>query len=136
MAITEDQEERTAQARGRSRQDRNVPLLINQDDGRLFPNVPLVARNPKYRPYTGPKNASLQERMDWLKGLPSRTKVVFTEPEPFDIGKADKDSLIAFASSEFGVVLDDKKGLRELRKEVAALAEIDTDAGTGTQTGE
>lgn len=133
MALNSAQEDRISAARAAKRQSRETPLLINQDDGRLFPNVPLVARNPKYRPYHGDPNASLQERMRYLKGLaPQRRQVINTRAEalePFDIGTADKDALIAFAMDEYGAALNPAKTLKQLRQEVAALAKLDEEAG-------
>ena len=133
MALNSAQEDRIAAARAAKRQSRETPLLINQDDGRLFPNVPLVARNPKYRPYHGDPNASLQERMRYLKGLaPQRRQVINTRAEalePFDIGTADKDALIAFAMDEYGAALNPAKTLKQLRQEVSALAKLDEEAG-------
>jgi hypothetical protein len=122
MAITEADEERNA--RSRRRQLSNPPLLI-RDDGLLYPHTKLVARNPRFRPYHGAANASLEDRMRYLQGLGAKRQVVFNpEPEPFDIGAADVDALLQFAQEQFGVVLDPNKPLRALREHVYNLAQL------------
>jgi 1-acyl-sn-glycerol-3-phosphate acyltransferase len=68
--------------------------------GVLLPNVPLIARKPRFRPYHGSVNASLEERLDYLKGLSGKRRVINSqahadEEAPFDIAKATKDELIA-----------------------------------------
>ena len=133
MAITDHQEQQVADARGRNRQDKHTPLLI-RDDGMLYPNTKLVAKNPRFRPYHGNPHATLEERMRYLQGLGPRTKVVFEQPV-FDIGKADKDQLVAFAMDEYGAVLDPSKPINKLRQEVAKLAELEVQSPSG-QRGE
>lgn len=125
MAITEQDETRAADARGRHRQDKKVPMLI-RDDGMLYPNTPLVRRNPRFRPYHGDPRASLADRMRYLAGLGARRAVVFTEePEaPFDLGKATVEELLVFAQDQFGVVLDPNKPVKALRQEVYRLSQL------------
>jgi len=118
-------EERLTEARMRGRQDKRTPFLINQDDGRLFPNVPLVAKNPKYRPYHGDPKASLAERMAFLAGHTSsaRRRVVL-DPEPFNLSKATADEIVAFAMEEYGAALDADKPIDELRAECYQLSQL------------
>lgn len=124
--ITEALEGRMAEARGRARQNKQVPFLI-RDDGVLYPNVPLLAKKQRFRPYHGDPNASLEERQKYLSGFGQQKRQViipdnFVEPEPFDIGKASRDELAAFAMSEYGVALDPSQHLGSLRAKVARLA--------------
>lgn len=131
--MTAQQEMNAANARATSRkfgQDKTNPFLINIEDGRLIPNVERIrsSRAATYRVYTGDPKATLEERMAYLKsgvGRPGRTKVVNTQPEEaaFDIGKATKEDLVAFAASEYGLALDSSKSLKVLREEFAKTAE-------------
>lgn len=127
MAIDENFEERVAQSRGRSRQNKQVPFVI-RDDGVLFPNVPLIAAKQRFRPYHGKLDASLEERQEYLKGLAPRRRVVNTAPDeepPFDIARATKDELIQFAENEFGYTIDPAEHLNKVRSAVAKLAGVD-----------
>jgi len=118
-------EEKLASARVANRQDKRTPLLI-RDDGMLYPNVPLVAKNPRYRPYYGPKDANLQQRMAWLNGTQStqRRQVILEEPEPFNLGTATADEIVSFALEEFGAVLDADTPLKKLREQCFNLANL------------
>lgn len=121
-------EERASNARARSKkhaQDTKVPFLI-RDDGMLYPNTPLVRRNPRFRFYYGDPKASLSDRMRFLAGLSKKRDVIYNpEPdEPFDIGKAGVDELLAFAVEQFGRVLDPNKPVKALREEVFALSQL------------
>ncbi len=119
-------EQNIAERRARLRQDRKVPLLI-RDDGMLYPNTKLVARNPRFRPYHGDPMASLQDRLRHLQGLGAKRAVTYTPvpEEPFDIGAADGDALVHFAQEQFGAVLDPSKPLKVLREQVFKLAQLD-----------
>lgn len=131
MRITEQHEAVAAQQRGAKRQNKEHPLLI-RDDGVLFPNVPLVAKKPNFRVYTGSPKASLQERQQYIKmgGLRKVPALVNTEPEPFDVGRATKEDIILFAREEFGMELDISKPLARLREDLVALARAEeTPAG-------
>lgn len=104
-------------------QDPKMPFLIHRVDGRLMPNVAQLRKHPDYRPYTGAVKASLAERMLYLSTGSTRVRVVDTtepqdEPEPFDVGKATADELVAFAATEFGVTLNASAPLRTLRRQV------------------
>lgn len=127
MALTADQESNVSAARARTRQDRKIPFLIHVDDARLLPNTPLNARNPKYRPYLGDYRASEAERMAFLRsggfGGGKRPVKMPMDDDTFDIGKASKDELIAFAFEQYQKVLDQGTDIRTLRKEVAALVQ-------------
>lgn len=123
MAITEQHEVAAAQQRGRKRQNREHPLLI-RDDGVLFPNVPLVAKKPNFRIYTGNPRASLEERKRYVKmgGLRQTPALVNTDVPPFDVGNASKEDLVLFARDEFGYELDDTKPLARMREDLIKLA--------------
>lgn len=100
--------------------------LLIRDDGMLYQNTKLVAKLKNFRPYYGDPRATLEERLRWLRG--ENTKFNRQEvkeeldPATFDIGKAAKADLIEFASQEFGVKLDSRKAIAELRQEVFKLA--------------
>ena len=128
MALDEAYEQRMTEQRARNRQDRKVPWLI-RDDGTIFPNVPLIAKKQNFRPYYGDVSASLEDRLDYLRGLPSRRRVVNSavkpdEDAPFDIAKASKDELIKFADEEYGVTIDPSTHLNRIRADVARLAGV------------
>lgn len=121
----ETQERMQADARGKHRQDKKAPLLI-RDDGMLYPNLPLVRKNPRFRVYHGNPKASLADRMRYLQGLGAKREVVFTEEpaEPFDIGKASLEELMTFATEQYGAVLDPNKPLAQLRKDLFRLSQL------------
>jgi len=121
-------EQRVNDARTRQRQDKQHPLLINTKDGRLMPNVPRIRKKADYAVYTGHPKATLEDRMRYLQSLGgtggARRRVVNSaDDEPFDIGKATKQELVDFATSEYQANLDVKVDHRILRKQVQALAE-------------
>lgn len=131
MPITEQQEVMSANMRQKSKryaQDKAHPMCINIHDGRLFPNVPNVRKNPDYRVYTGDVNASVEERMQYLRtGLgPRRSRVVMEAPkeEVFVVGTATKDELIAFAEMEYGYTLNPNKPVEQLREEFAKYVKV------------
>jgi hypothetical protein len=131
MPITDQQQVMAANSRQKSKrysQDKTHPMCININDGRLFPNVPNVRKNPDYRVYTGDLNASESERMQYLRtGLgPRRAKVVMEAPkeEPFVVGTASKDDLIAFAEMEYGYTLDPNKPVEQLRQDFAKYLKV------------
>lgn len=133
MAMSSEQAVRMQDAHSqRVAQDKKNPFLINIEDGRLIPNVSTLAKNSRYRVYTGDPKASDKERMKFLDsnfaGNSARTaKQEAGEAEPFDIGHANKDDLIAFAAQEFGLELSHDVDVRQLRKQVAQAAK-DADA--------
>lgn len=106
------------------RQDTKAPLLIHVDDGRLMPNVPRILANPKYRVYHGDPKADRASRLAYLRsgGQGPARAVVADDIAPFDIDRASKDELIAFAANEYGAALDPATDIRTLRKKVAGLA--------------
>lgn len=128
MAIDEALEERVAEQRGRTRQNKAVPWLIRDPDASIWPNTPLLAKKQNMRPYHGPLHASLEERKRHLEGLGSRRRVVVseaTEAPPFDLAKCTKDELIAFAEEEYGYTLDPAGNLHTLRAEFAKVAGVE-----------
>jgi hypothetical protein len=127
MAITADTEQKMSEARMRRRQNKECPLLI-RDDGMLYPNVPLVAKKPNYRPYRGDPKASLADRMAYLQGFGQRRKVVFTpaDDEPFELSKASADEVLAFALEEYGAALDPDWPIEKLRAECYRLSQLPT----------
>ncbi len=135
-SISSTQEANLAAARARTRQDKKIPFLINTEDARLVPNTPLTAKLAQYRPFHGDFRASEAERKAYLMsgglGTTKRGVKIPTqeelEAEVFDIAKASKDELIAFAFDQYQEVLDPSTDVRTLRKkvaELAAAAEID-----------
>ena len=113
----------------RPKQDRNIPFLINVDDGRLVPNMPRLRLHPKYRPYHGVLTASQADRMTYLKteykSMP-RSVIDSTRVKSFDIATATKDEMIAFALSEYGTTIDATMHGNAVRVRLRKLAE---DAG-------
>ena len=118
--ITDRQEQAVSDARGKGRQDKRTPLLINRDNLRLMPNTPLIRRRPQYMPYDGAATDDEATRRSYVEGTGNRRPRVVNsaaESDVFDIGKATKDELVAFAMSEYGKMLDSDKDVRTLRKE-------------------
>jgi hypothetical protein len=113
----------------RPKQDKNIPFLINVDDGRLVPNMPRLRLHPKYRPYHGVLTASQADRMTYLKteykNMP-RSVIDSTKTKSFDIGTASREELIAFALSEYGTSLAPTLNAMSMRVQLRKLAE---DAG-------
>ena len=126
MAFDEQTEERAAAFRAKRRQNRDVPWLI-RNDGMIFPNVPLIAKKPNFRPYRGDPGAPLQERLAYLEGLPGKRRVIVqeAEPEPFNITKATKDDLIQFAMDEYSEPIDPAEHINKVRATVCKLAGLD-----------
>lgn len=124
MAITEAQEAAALTARGARRQNKAQPWLIRAD-GQIFPNVPLLAKRKNMRVYTGDIKAPLEERMRYLDGLPGKRRVVFDEAEPFNITKATKEELIAFAFDEYSEVIEPSEHINKVRALVCKLADLD-----------
>lgn len=130
MAIDENLEQRVADHRGKNRQNKATPWLIREPDGMLFPNVPLLAKKQNLRPYHGPLDASLEDRLRYMQGLPGKRRVIVSgepvdETPPFDLAKCTKDELIAFAEQEYGYTLDPAGNLHTLRAEFAKVAGIE-----------
>lgn len=125
MAKNQINEEQLTEARMRNRQDKRVPFLI-RDDGMLYPNVPLVAKKNNFRPYHGDPKASLADRLRYLQGFGQRRKVTYTPAadEPFELGKASAEEIVAFAMEEFGAALDADKPIDQLRKECYELSQL------------
>lgn len=129
MALSEQQQDAISAARAaKSKQDPSTPFLIHRENGRLMPNTVLLRKHKDYRPYTGSVKASHEERMLFLRTGSSRPRMVNSVPEeaeaaPFDLGKATKDEIVAFAFTEFGAAFDPGTDIRTLRKQLAALAE-------------
>jgi hypothetical protein len=126
-----------SEARGRTRQNKEVPFLINIEDFRLVPNVKLIAQNPKYRPYHGDVNATLEQRRAYVTKLGRQVRVINTseDDDTVDIGKMNADQLLAFAADEFGAALNPAHSEAKLRQEVARLAGLDVKTPTITNTG-
>ncbi len=107
------------------RQDGAAPLLINTEDGRLMPNAPNIRALQGYRVYHGDPKADLKTRMAYLRsdGHGRKHTPVLDDAQPFDVSKAPKEELVAFAMNEYGVALDVTADLRTMRKKVMELAE-------------
>lgn len=126
MAITEQQESRALAARAARRQDKAQPWLIRTTDGAIFPNVPLLRAKPTMRVFVGDINAPVEERLRSLAiGGHQTRRVVFDEPEPFNITKASKEELIAFALDEYSEVIDADEHMNKVRAIVCSLASLD-----------
>lgn len=135
MPIDEKLEQRVAEHRGKTRQNKLHPWLI-RDDGMIVPNVPLVAKKSNFRPYHGDIKASIEDRMRYLQNLGSKRRVINSavaadEEAPFDIAKATKDDLIAFAADQYGEILDPALHLNKMRSIVANRAGVDPKAAQG-----
>lgn len=106
-------------------QDKRQPFLIHREDGALFPNVGRLRNNKNLLPYNGAPDASLDERMQFLRTGSAR-RVVNSAPQeappPFDVGTATADELIAFAFNEYGHQLNPKAPLHVLKNQVIKLA--------------
>ncbi len=146
MPISEVMEQKMVEAnRARNAQDKRHPMLINIKDGRLLPNVPKLRTHKDYRIYMGDPQAPLVDRMRVLQtqGLLHGAAVVDTQNnlerlqmgtiegagEPFDIAKATREQLKAFAVENYGVELD-KEGnthMMTLRAQVRDLAKAKGD---------
>lgn len=129
MAISEAAEQRMIAARNaRNQQDKKHPFVINIKDGRLLPNVPTLRAHPDYRVYTGDPKAAVEDRLRFLSVAGHRPRVVDSEegeqapPPPFDIAKASREELVAFAASQYDATLDPGAHLNALRAQVRALA--------------
>jgi len=133
--ITEAQEANLSAQIARNRQNKQTPFCIHVKDGRLMPNVPEILAHPDYRPYKGNYKASLDERMAYLRsggfGGAGKRAVVMpaddepaVEQEPFDIAKASKEELVAFAFDQWTEVLSVDTHLTTLRSQVAKLAKL------------
>ncbi len=118
--ISENQEQMMSEARGKARQDKRTPMLINRDNLRLMPNTPLIRRRPQYMPYDGKATDDEATRRSYVEGrVNHRPRVINSaaEMDAFDIGKCTKDELVTFAMAEYGYALDPVKDIRTLRKE-------------------
>lgn len=125
--LTDQQEQNLTNAQKRSikrRQDKTNTHVININDGRLMPNVPMLREHKDYRVYTGSIEASLADRMRWIKGEVRRVpKVTYTSPtDAFDVGKATKDDLIVFAMEELALALDPSMHIATMRSRVLEAA--------------
>lgn len=134
--ITAAEEANFSNKLARERQDTKTPFCIHVKDGRLMPNVPEIRSHPDYRLYKGNYKASLDERMAYLRsggfGTPGKRAVVpfvddsapAEEQAPFDIAKASKEELVAFAFDQWAEVLSVDTHLTTLRSQVAKLAKL------------
>jgi len=127
--MNSQQEHNLSQAFSKSKkQDKRYPHVVNVENGRLMPNTPKLREHKLYRVYAGPKDATTEERLAWIKGLMARSpiKVVNSAEETFDIAKAGGEELVAFALEHFGAALDGTKPVAVLRRELAGLAGLPT----------
>lgn len=99
--------------------------LAIRDDGMLFPATDGVLRQANFRPYHGDPMASLEDRLRYLNGQYGSTMsraAVAAEAGVFNIATAEKDDLLAFVATEYGIVLDGRKSIDGLRNEAIKLA--------------
>jgi hypothetical protein len=100
-----------------------VSGLAIRDDGMLFPATDKVLRLHEFRPYHGDPNATLPQRLAYLRGQQaSQATQISIETGAFDIGTASKEELAEFALTEYGVQLDTRRDIGLLRADVAALS--------------
>jgi hypothetical protein len=128
----------------------NIPRLGGQKADRAAGKV-FIAPHPDYRPYRGDPKATRAERQRLVETGTAllRPPVVDTSgiakinegfgqaqiegQEPFDIGKAPREELVAFAKRWFGVELDNETGdlhLMKLRAKLRDLVKASSEAGT------
>lgn len=89
-----------------------------RDDGMLYPAFDSVLRNPRYRPYHGDPNASLEQRLAYLRGENARNSAKEdAERGVFNITTAEKDELIEFMLDEYGFQLDSRLSIEKLRSQ-------------------
>jgi hypothetical protein len=109
------------------RQDKTHTHVVNIHDGRLMPNVQMLRDHKDYRIYTGPIDASAEDRLRWvageLKKLPMKVLNSLENAPTFDVGTATRDDLIVFAMEEYGQVLKETTPLSTMRKQVLKFAE-------------
>jgi hypothetical protein len=139
------EQQAAARHNARNRQDRKHPFLINIEDGRLVPNVPMlggrkgdpkekipsILPHPKYRVFSGDPKASLADRMRWIEtsGQSGAMRAVVDSgadaPAAFDVSTASREQLVAFARDQYGEALDatGDTHLTKLRAQVRALAQ-------------
>lgn len=167
--ISKAVEARMAEARAaRNKQDKEHPMLINIKDFRLVPNVPLLRHHRNYRVFAGDARATYDERKrivetgtmmarplvvdtalaalhaanPALKGrAPDSPSVAESDEPPFDVGKANREDLCAFALRYYGADLDPdgKTHLATLRSKLRSLAAAAGDmsaAEAGAPTGD
>lgn len=164
--ISEQVEAKMAAARAaRNKQDPEHPMLINIKDYRLMPNVPSLRNHRNYRPFAGDIRATYEERKRIVEtgtmlGRPIVVDTILAKlhasnpnvtppaplasPEadepPFDVGKATREELQAFALRYYGVDVDPdgKTHVMTLRSKVRSLAAAagDMPQGDGAPAGE
>lgn len=126
--ITEAMAQQRKEVAETMRQDKEIPLCININDGRLVPNVKAIRENVNYRPYMGPLNATVPQRMALIsQSVGGRTRVIATAPildmNTFDVSKATREELVTFAQDEYAVELEPDTHLTTLRRQVKDLAD-------------
>ena len=109
------------------RQDKVHTHVVNVHDGRLMPNVQMLRDHKDYRVYTGPMDASSEDRLRWvageLKRLPAKVLNSLENAPVFDVGTATRDDLIVFAMEEYGQQIKPETPLSTMRKMVLKFAE-------------
>ena len=126
--LSDQQDQNLTNAQKRSakrRQDKDHPMVVNINDGRRMPNVPMLREHKDYRVYMGPPNASDAEALAWVKGEVKRKvpKITYTSPmDSFDVGKATKDDLIVFAMEELALPLEPTMHIATMRSKVMEAA--------------
>ena len=85
--------------------------LRNRKTGVVFPFHKGLVKNKDMEPY------------DEALGDIAEEAVIDPSSEAFDISKAKKPELLAFAANEFGVQLEDSLTVKELRAQIKTLSE-------------
>ncbi len=134
--LTDQQDQNLTNAQKRSlkrRQDKDHPMVVNINDGRRMPNVPMLREHRDYRVYMGPPNASDADALKWVRGDLKRgtPQVTYTSPtDAFDVGKATKDDLIVFAMEEFALALEPTMHIATMRSKVLEASNKVAEAAT------
>lgn len=107
-----------------------------RDDGMLYPAFDSVLRNPRYRPYHGDINASLEQRLAYLRGEGKRnTAKEDAEKGVFNIATAEKEELIDFMLDEYGHQLDARLSIDKLRSQAIMFIQVKLAEEAGSPEG-
>ena len=129
MATQLTNEQLEADRARRGLQDKKTPFLIHRTNGRLLPNVERLRAHKDMLPYKGSSKASLEERMRLLR-TGSNREVTQSEPDeplpPFDLSRATREEMIAFARDEYGITLNPNAPPHILRNQIKKAASGDS----------
>jgi hypothetical protein len=127
--LTDQQDQNLSNASLRSakrRQDKENPMVVNINDGRLMPNVKMLREHPDYRIYRGPDTKDAKVRLQWLNGELKRTPIKVTNTKAdavFDVGTATRDDIIVFMMEEYGITVKPETPMSTMRQMVVRAAD-------------